>query len=115
MSSELSRDIVEMARQIAEYQIKKGFVIDESKVTEQLLLIHAEVSEATEEMRFPDFDLHEVRESEDGKITGFASEIADILIRTLGMAEQLNIPIYEVMKRKHKYNLTRPFKNGKTF
>ena len=47
-----------------------------------------------------------------GKPVGVASELADTIIRILDVCERMQIPITEALVRKHKYNLTRPYRHG---
>ena len=49
-----------------------------------------------------------------GKPVGVASELADVIIRILDMAEGLNIPVTQALIEKHQYNQTRAYRhNGK--
>ena len=47
-----------------------------------------------------------------GKPQGIASELADVLIRVLDMAEEKGIPLLQAIFDKHAYNQTRPWKHG---
>ena len=47
-----------------------------------------------------------------GKPQGIASELADVLIRVLDMAEEKRIPLLQAIFDKHAYNQTRPWKHG---
>ena len=76
----------------------------------RLILIHSEVTEAFEELRSG----HRLTRVGDwGKPEGLPTELADIVIRTLDLAEALGINLEKEMERKHAYNLTRPYKHGK--
>lgn len=68
----------------------------------KLDLIHSEVSEATEALR-------------DGNIEHVGEELADIVIRTMDLAEYLGINLEKLIEEKHKVNETRPIKHGKLF
>lgn len=49
-----------------------------------------------------------------GKPVGVASELADVIIRILDVAEGLNIPVTQALIEKHQYNQTRSYRhNGK--
>jgi NTP pyrophosphatase (non-canonical NTP hydrolase) len=79
----------------------------------KLLMIHSEVTEAAEEVRTNNSDkvLHEFWVI-DGKPEGFASELMDILIRTLDMCGELGIDVDYGLQMKMKFNETRPFRHG---
>ena len=86
---------------------------------------------------YPDYDMYEVRNGDDemvkrfgptkdstlqtddgetvlGKPVGVASELADVIIRILDIAEGLNIPVTQALIEKHQYNQTRAYRhNGK--
>lgn len=47
-----------------------------------------------------------------GKPQGIASELADVLIRVLDMAEEKGIPLLQAIFDKHAYNQTRPYRHG---
>lgn len=79
------------------------------RIASMLALVHSEVSEALEDVRKG----HMKTEIEsDGKPVGFPSELADIVIRVLDMAEWMGIDMNAVMKLKHDYNCTREYRNG---
>ena len=90
------------------------------EIPEKLCLIHSEVSEALEVYREVGFMPQEAfaapryTESADRKKpTGFDSEMADIIIRTLDLAGFLGIDIERAVMEKHKFNASRAFKHGK--
>jgi NTP pyrophosphatase (non-canonical NTP hydrolase) len=77
-------------------------------VPEKLALIHSEVSEALE-----DFREGRMQESfVEGKPCGFASEMADILIRVGDLCGILGIDLQEAVETKMAYNATRPYRHG---
>jgi NTP pyrophosphatase (non-canonical NTP hydrolase) len=47
-----------------------------------------------------------------GKPEGIPSELADVMIRILDMAEAFGINLQEVMLEKHEYNKTRGYRHG---
>lgn len=78
---------------------------------EVLMLITQELAEAGEEYR-DGYPLTEVRVDADGKPQGFPVELADVLIRLLDYCGQLGIDIEQVMRQKHRYNITRPYRHN---
>lgn len=91
-----------------------GFNVNEVNSDQQLMLIVSEVTEAHEELR-NNHAPTDVYYSDGGKPEGFATELADIIVRTLGLAAALNIDIGAVLSEKHAYNVTRPYKHGRQF
>lgn len=47
-----------------------------------------------------------------GKPQGIASELADVLIRLVDMAQEHDIPLISATISKHEFNQTRPWKHG---
>ena len=78
---------------------------------ERIGLIHSEVSEAYEALRKHGGDDYEV----DGKPEGLLSELADIIIRTVELAEIFGYDLDEMVSTKMAYNTRRrdvPAKDG---
>ena len=50
--------------------------------------------------------------SEKGKMEGVPSELADVVIRIMDLAEYYGIDLEKVIAEKHTFNKTRPFKHG---
>lgn len=82
---------------------------DQTCIPEKLSLIHSEVSECLEDYR--NRNMEEII-TDTGKPEGFASELADIVIRVMDLAEFLGINLGEAVAQKHNFNLTRSFKHG---
>jgi NTP pyrophosphatase (non-canonical NTP hydrolase) len=87
-----------------------------AEISQRLMLIVSEVSEAMEELR-EDGDPRRVyyRTSdvpEDDKELGFRSELADVVIRVLDLAGALGLDLAEALENKMQYNSTRPVMHG---
>lgn len=99
------------AWQIAE---DHGFHAVSESPLEKLALITSEVGEAIEECRIPGAKLDFPYIDERGKPIGLWSELADIVIRTLDMAQIVGIDLENAVAQKMDYNEMRPFLHGKT-
>ncbi len=86
----------------------KGWHEEELHVPTKLALIHSEVSEALECFRNNEPDTV----GPDGKPEGVASELADVIIRTVGLAVAMGIDIDAAVELKMDFNRTRPYKHG---
>ena len=75
----------------------------------KLCLIHSEVSEALECVRDGAMT---VTVREDGKPEGFPTELADVVIRCMDLADAMGIDLWAEMERKHAYNRTRTRRHG---
>lgn len=101
-------------------------------VAEAIALIHSEASEALEAHRDGDMEIRfefepvagggrclsyypEDEAGNLGKPVGFASELADLLIRIGDTAESMGIDLTEAVRLKMAYNATRPIKHGKAY
>lgn len=82
-----------------------------ARIPERLALIHSEVSEALEAYRSGE-EMWMIDLGPNEKPVGFASELADVVIRVLDLAQELGINIESVMKLKHDYNKTRSYRHG---
>ena len=89
---------------------KPQLVLDH--VVAKTALIGCEVAEAIEEIR----DGHEFAQTYyrevAGKPEGYPSELADVIIRALGLAYMLGIDIDQAVTEKLAYNATRGHKHG---
>lgn len=84
-------------------------------IAKKLLLSVGEISyEAFEELR----DGHDPLEryyGDDGKPEGFPAEIADAIIRLLGVAYELGLDMQDVIEEKMEYNGSRDALHGRKF
>jgi len=83
-------------------------------VLARISLIHSELSEAVEEARCMPQEPPDFREIafDCGKPVGFATEIADAVIRILDLCGALGIDLEQEVDTKHSYNRTRPRRHG---
>lgn len=82
---------------------EKGWWDAPRQLPELLCLIHSEISEALEAHR------NNIPEGEPGCLS---EELADVVIRVWDLCSRMNIDIADAVERKHKYNMTRPYRHG---
>jgi NTP pyrophosphatase (non-canonical NTP hydrolase) len=98
-----------LAEKTLDTSIKHGF--NDADDGTAIALIHAELSEALEEVR-----LKEGRRSD--KIPAFwaiEEELADAVIRIMNYAQSGGLRLPEAIEAKALYNTTRQYKHGKRF
>ena len=103
--------ISEMQQQAWQNSENHGFH-DNNDIPTKLMLIVAEAAEALEDNRSGAM-AEAILES--GKPTGFASELADIVIRVGDLAGIVGIDLEAAVVRKMNYNAGRPYKHGKAY
>lgn len=109
-------EIADLQREIWECNEVHGFHEDfgPHSMVEKLALVTCEVAEAIEEWR----DGRGATEiyyntGKEGKPEGVPIELADIVIRTLGLAEMYGIDLTAAIALKVEFNWSRPYKHGK--
>lgn len=114
----------EMALEIYENNVEKGWYEDDRTFGDEIALAHSELSEALEAYRdggFADLTKYFVFDAEtpgqsrmvvNPKPEGVGAELADVLIRLLDTAYRHGINLEEEARRKMAYNKTRPYRHG---
>lgn len=77
-----------------------------------IALMHAELSEALEEIRDHPEPTHVYVRESDGKPEGFGVEIADVIIRAMDTAELMGIDLGGLIVEKMIFNKSRPYRHG---
>lgn len=101
------RAIEDLAQEIHENAIAKGWWDESRNPGEMIALIHSEASEALENIRHglpPDDKIPE--------FNGATAELADVIIRCLDMAYAAGWPIGEAVIAKMAFNRGREWKHG---
>lgn len=117
-------EISDLQTLIGETNGKSGFNGAEGAPEEywdrKLLLVVSEVVEAQDELRHGHSVTEHYYSYPDGdegpaKPEGFGAEIADAVIRLMGIAYEAGIDLDTVIREKVDYNGTRGYKHGKSF
>ncbi len=98
----------EFANEVHENAVAHGWWDEEKSFGEIIALCHSELSEALEEYR----NHKPVYYISGSKPEGMATELADCIIRILDYCGHIGIDIESILRKKHEYNKTRPYKHG---
>jgi hypothetical protein len=94
-----------------ETEASKGWHDVPRSLTEDIALVHTELSEAVEEVR-DRRSPQDIRYGEQGKPEGIAVEYADAIIRLCASAARHKIPLVRAIAEKLEFNLTRSPRHG---
>ena len=114
----LTENLNELSKTIHEDNCKKGFYDTEVTISQQIVLIHSELSEAIEADRKGGYAPKELIASGDFEKlikNTFEDEIADSIIRLLDLCGHRNIDIEKHINMKLEYNKKREYKHGKKY
>jgi len=86
-------------------------------VSKKLLMMHSEISEATEDLRTADpkhLNLIDWEYDKHGQLKpiGFPTELADLVIRVCDLAARCDIDLDAVVQLKMRFNENRPYQHG---
>jgi len=124
-------DIKDLVKEAHDNAVKHGFWDNPPEFGTSIALIHSELSEALEEVRAgnrirPGQPTPPVYYSGGGYVAtapgpntkkpeGYATELADAVIRIADLCGHMGIDLDAVIREKMKYNATRPYKHNKNF
>lgn len=110
MRKELANDLNDFAEEVHALAMEKGWWDPAPSFPEIVAMCHSELSEALEAWR-KGGDWFGVDYLGD-KPEGVAVEMADCVLRILDWAGREGIDLDEILKLKHEYNKTRPYRHG---
>lgn len=132
-------NVNEWVKEIHRNAVEHGWWDEDRTLAEIIALCHSELSEALEEDRKGNPMVYYVCENNglpceelkcmdydpddhdceifklNPKPEGIATEMADCVIRIFDWAGKMGIDLERIIREKHEYNRTRPYKHGKRY
>lgn len=104
-------DIKQLCVDAHQISLSKGWYDPPPTIEGRLLLMHSEVTEATEDYR-DNHPLQEIFYKSGHKPCGVPIEMADLVIRIADFCGWANIDLEAAIAKKMEYNKTRPVRHG---
>lgn len=104
-------NVNEIVKDIHTNAVEHGWWDNERSFGEVIALCHSELSEALEADRASEPVLY----FNGNKPEGVAVEMIDCVIRIFDWCGHAGIDVEDIIKAKHNYNVTRPYKHGKKY
>lgn len=95
---------------INDWATSKGWNETERSLSEEIALMHTELSEAFEAYRNGDSEV--LWYEKDGKPEGVPIELVDCVIRIMHFFGRHEISMNQLLSVKMHYNMTRPYRHG---
>lgn len=105
-------NLTELTAHVKQINTFNGWFDKDRTIAEDIVLIVTEVGELGECLRDSAHPAPEEWFQENGKPEGVGSELADILIRVLDMAERHGIDIADAVAKKSAHNARRGHRHG---
>lgn len=112
----------DFAKEVHQNAVDHGFYDDGLRFGELIALCHSELSEALEEYRNHMPLVYFVDETgciekdmsryNGQKLEGIATEMIDCMLRVLDWLGSMEVDVENLLRLKHEYNKTRPYKHG---